>query len=205
MLRNYIGNGAWEFVSSKTIPVHNEYLSSLKITLHLRRYSLFFVVNVFIPILTLSMLNIVAIFIPPESGEKLSYCIMLLLALAVYLSTVSDYLPKHSNKIASLCFFLLLTTMMSAFICACAVLSLNLYHWNAANSPPQWLRGLVYYLSCRYVLYKVRRPNPLCNGGRRDIGPDEETPSLKSNAYYNVTWKDAGRFVDHVCFFVSLV
>ena len=201
-MANYQDNGAWELVSSRITHAENYTISLLTIAFELRRYSRFSIVNVFIPIVTLAVLNTLAFFIPAESGEKLSYCITVLLALAVYLSTFSDYLPTNSNKMACLCFFLLFKVMMSTFICACTVFSLLFYHKTEPLLPPQWLCGVILLLSCR----KVVKVNDVSSGtGETDAESDYKTETSKSASQYKLTWQDVSLFVDRVCFFVSFV
>ena len=123
---NFESNGAWELLSAQVI-VNND-LSGLQIPvlafrLQLRRYPLYSVINFLLPVLTLVVLNMFSFLIPPSSGEKLSYCITVLLALSVFLTLVSGNLPKNSNKMASLCIFLMFSLMISTLICACSVIS----------------------------------------------------------------------------------
>ena len=204
-LSSYQDNGAWDLMSTRIVHTENPTISLLIVSLELRRYSMFSVVNVFIPIMTLTVLNTLSFFIPHESGEKLTYCITVLLAFAVYLSTVSDYLPTNSNKIASLCYFLLFKLMISAIICACTVLSLHLYHKNESKLPPQWLCRLVFRMSFRKVS-RVRQVNDIVCV---DLGTVTESrrkeSSLRPYSHLYVTWRKVSQIIDHICFFVSLL
>ena len=210
VLSSFQDNGAWELVSSKTVDSESLTIPPTAIfSLQLRRYSLYFVVNIFIPILTLIVLNILGFLIPSSSGEKLSYCITVLLALAVFLSIVSDYLPKNSKNMASLCVFLMFILLMSAVICACSVLSVYLYHKTENSSPPLWLRKCVYKLSCMRRVRKLEEDivslkefsgETLANVNRR-----KKNKPYEELAYNNITWQAISKFVNTVSFFITII
>ncbi|XP_046579517.1 neuronal acetylcholine receptor subunit alpha-5-like [Haliotis rubra] len=61
--------------------------------------------------------------VPPESGEKMSLCVSVLLAYAVYLTSINSFLPSVSDHVALYsiylnCMFVLkaLTVVASAFV-----------------------------------------------------------------------------------------
>lgn len=59
----------------------------------LKRKPLFYVVNVIFPSTILMIMDTIGFFIPPESGERISFKITLLLGYSVFLVIASETLP----------------------------------------------------------------------------------------------------------------
>lgn len=59
----------------------------------IRRRPLFYTVNLLLPSVFLMVMDIVGFFLPPDSGERVSFKITLLLGYSVFLIIVSDTLP----------------------------------------------------------------------------------------------------------------
>ena len=133
-IRYYFGSGAWELESTKAT-MEGTIIPTVLFTINIRRFPEFAVVNVLVPVLTLTVLNLFAFLIPPESGEKLSYCITVFLAFAVFLTIIADHLPGNSNNMALLCYFLMFVLLLSTFICVSAVIRhFSLLNVNAAGA-----------------------------------------------------------------------
>lgn len=59
----------------------------------IRRRPLFYTVNLLLPSVFLMLMDIVGFYLPPDSGERVSFKITLLLGYSVFLIIVSDTLP----------------------------------------------------------------------------------------------------------------
>lgn len=59
----------------------------------IRRRPLFYAVNLLMPSIFLMVMDIVGFYLPPDSGERVSFKITLLLGYSVFLIIVSDTLP----------------------------------------------------------------------------------------------------------------
>lgn len=59
----------------------------------IRRRPLFYAVNLLLPSVFLMVMDIVGFYLPPDSGERVSFKITLLLGYSVFLIIVSDTLP----------------------------------------------------------------------------------------------------------------
>lgn len=62
----------------------------------IRRRPLFYAVNLLLPSVFLMLMDIVGFYLPPDSGERVSFKITLLLGYSVFLIIVSDTLPATS-------------------------------------------------------------------------------------------------------------
>jgi hypothetical protein len=144
----YQENSIWSIKKSKvSISVVGEG-SQLDLILHLNRKPSFVIINMVLPILFLSLLNVLVFLLIPESGERVSYCITVLLAIAVFMTIVSDMLPRSSEPVPVISIKLMIDMIISSFIVFTAILNLNLYHRDESIPIPQWLKSLYIMLSC---------------------------------------------------------
>ncbi|XP_071114294.1 neuronal acetylcholine receptor subunit alpha-3-like [Haliotis cracherodii] len=101
--RSFTANGEWILPSSRAYARENRFndisLSFFNVEIDLERRPTFFVLNVLLPVVALSFLNMFVFALPCDSGEKVSYAITCLLSLTVFMSIVSGLLPKTSDNI----------------------------------------------------------------------------------------------------------
>ncbi|XP_045177274.2 acetylcholine receptor subunit beta-type unc-29-like [Mercenaria mercenaria] len=142
----YTESGTWELKGSD-IQVSDE-KSSVLFRIHIARKPLFVLVNVVVPIIAMTFLNAVIFVIPADSGERISYSITVLLAIAVFLTLVGENLPKTSNPMPVFSFYLLAVLMISMVITFANIFSLRLYHHD--NTGP--VKG-VFAKSTKYLLH----------------------------------------------------
>jgi len=71
-------------------------------TIHMKRRSLFYVINLISPCLLIYAVSFLGFFLPVESGEKVNLEITILLALVVFLLIVGETLPPTPDVIPML-------------------------------------------------------------------------------------------------------
>ena len=64
--------------------------------MHLKRKPLFYVLNIILPCVMLSILQLMVFLVPPSAGEKVSLGVTVLLSFTVFLLMVSDNMPQTS-------------------------------------------------------------------------------------------------------------
>jgi hypothetical protein len=121
-------HGTWELVDKTLNTFLSSYTSSINIDIKMKRRPLFAVINIVLPMIFLTILNLLVFVLPVESGERVSYSITVLLAIAVFLTLVNDNLPKTSKPIAMLSYFLLADLVLSSLICFFVILGLSFDH-----------------------------------------------------------------------------
>lgn len=215
-LSNFHANGAWKLMSTSATLSDTPSISRVSYIFELRRYARYSVVNVIVPILTLTVLNILAVFIPVASGERLSYCMTVLLALAVFLSFVSEHLPNNSNNMAKLCLLLICILIMSTILCIGSVLSVYLYCQPEENNPPAWMLRMLVLLFRRESSKNGSQSEVLdvCNNHaskqtpsndeHKEALPDKKSSSTKDQSETGFTWKDASKCVDRIFCYVAI-
>ena len=68
-------------------------------TIHMRRGSLFYIVNLIAPCFLIFLISFLGFFLPVESGEKVNLEITILLALVVFLLMVGETMPPTPDAI----------------------------------------------------------------------------------------------------------
>ncbi|XP_046560419.1 neuronal acetylcholine receptor subunit alpha-3-like [Haliotis rubra] len=106
----YTENGEWSLTASRAYTTERTFVDStfsfLYVDIDLERRPMFFVFNVILPVVVLSFLNIFVFSLPCDCGEKVSYAITCLLSLTVFMSIVSELLPKSSDNIPMVTLYL---------------------------------------------------------------------------------------------------
>ena len=84
------------------ITVHNASMKRylwLVFQINMKRNYQFYVNHMIFPFTILSCLTLFVFWLPPDSGEKITLTITILLALTVFLQLISDYTPKASSNL----------------------------------------------------------------------------------------------------------
>ena len=161
----YSEHGMWTMRDSQTGTFPEASLASFGF--HVERKPLFVVINILSPIIFLSFMNVLLFMIPIESGERISFCITVLLAIAVFLTLVGDNLPKTSNPMSILSYYLLSVLILSVCITLLNILSLRLFHADDKDEVGAFWKGLTHFIRCRCCgrsRARNKRPIQFTNG-----------------------------------------
>jgi len=181
--------------------------------LKLQRQSMFYVLSIILPLTGLFLINTLVFVLPQESGERISYSITITLALAVFLTVVSNEMPKSSDPMSLMCIFILLGVVNSLLIMIIATLNMRWYYKTDETSPGAWLKVLV-RISKGQFRNKVHDSQVLASknivhvkshdtkGGHNmpDFMNSRETNEATENKEIN--WKDVTHAVDVIFFWV---
>ncbi|GFO45630.1 neuronal acetylcholine receptor subunit alpha-3 [Plakobranchus ocellatus] len=125
-------NGQWEIIGHRlTTPtkyVRGQNMSSILISFQLKRKPVFLVISIILPIVFLSLLNLLVFLIPVDSGEKISYGITVLLALTVFLSTMSGMLPRSSESMPLIITYIFILMVISVLTVVASIIIVRLHH-----------------------------------------------------------------------------
>ncbi|XP_067660536.1 neuronal acetylcholine receptor subunit beta-3-like [Haliotis asinina] len=160
----YIENGEWEILSSKVAEDRFAYLTSpeevypeVAVTIHIRRKSTYYFINILIPCLMMSCMVLMVFYLPPDSGEKVSLGVTVLLAFSVFQLMIAEDMPTSSSAMPILEVYLLCFMSASTFSVIISVLVLNLHHRTEYTQPPVWLRRLVLDFLGHWLCMGTRR------------------------------------------------
>ncbi|XP_071092612.1 neuronal acetylcholine receptor subunit beta-3-like [Haliotis cracherodii] len=196
-LYNYRENGEWELIKAYMHPwtkfTGADYISMVYVTFIIRRRPAFFILNVILPVLLLSLLNVLVFLLPAESGERVSYAVTVLLALAVFLSFISETMPKTAESVSMLSVYLTIMLIASAASVAGSIWTLVFYHRDRKRQIPRWLT--------RFIRRRRRQTAPT-SGVDSQQREDDLFPEGKQN---ETTWVDVSRHVDKIFFSICML
>uniref|UniRef100_K1QL92 Neuronal acetylcholine receptor subunit alpha-6 n=1 Tax=Magallana gigas TaxID=29159 RepID=K1QL92_MAGGI len=121
----FIEHDTWEIVHQRVETVSDLFLTYVSVDITMKRHPGFAVINVVLPLIFFGLMNIFVFILPTESGERLSYCVTVLLAIAVFLTIVEQNLPPTSDPISILSYYVLANLGMSCFICFVVIIGLD--------------------------------------------------------------------------------
>ena len=86
---------------SKPIDSNNNIKSYPNVTYYIviKRRPLFYVFNMIMPSVLITIVGFLGFFIPPDSGEKVSMGVTTLLSMTVFLMVVTDSMPPNSDSV----------------------------------------------------------------------------------------------------------
>jgi nicotinic acetylcholine receptor len=102
-LTEFVSNGEWELVGVKSVRNELYYtccpepFPDVTFTLHIRRRTLYYTYNVLIPCIMLSILTLLGFWMRPDSGEKVTLGLTVLLAFSVFMLLIAENMPATSN------------------------------------------------------------------------------------------------------------
>ena len=132
-------HGTWDVIGTSMKLGTEGGISNVRYYFRLERRPQYLIINVIMPILFLNLLNVLVFLLPAESGERVSYSITVLLSIAVFMTIVSDTLPRISEPMPLISYALLGSLFLSSFITVVTVLNLRLFYKKEDDRVPIWL------------------------------------------------------------------
>lgn len=102
-LENYVYSGEWELLDITVIrnevryPCCNEPYPDVTFYIVMRRRTLYYLFNIIFPCLWLTVLSLLGFWLPPDSGEKITLGITVLLAFSVFMLLIAESMPATSE------------------------------------------------------------------------------------------------------------
>ena len=148
------------------VPAHykKEYFSGLQnpypditFKIRLRRKTLFYTVNLIIPIVGNAFLTLLVFFLPSDSGEKVTLSISVLVSLTVFFLLLAEIIPPTSLAVPLLGKYLLFTMILITLSICCTVGILNIHFRSLSTHIMQpWVRRFFIEILPKYLL--MHRP-----------------------------------------------
>lgn len=187
----------------------------------LKRNPVYFILNVFLPIVLLSLMNNCVFLLPVQSGEKASFVITVFLALAVFLTIVSGNLPENSDNTSILNVYVFMGTLLSVVIAIVTIIQIRLYHRNPNTPVPYYLIKLTKVFTSSNQNKSTAEVEPVSSDNPRngkskrksiiDIRAtidENDIPRIRYNSFLDKSeesWPLVVRTLDNVFFFIFLL
>ncbi|XP_049713455.1 5-hydroxytryptamine receptor 3A isoform X2 [Elephas maximus indicus] len=145
----FMNQGEWELLGVLTqfqkfsIEASN-YYAEMKFYVVIRRRPLFYAVSLILPSIFLMVMDIAGFYLPPDSGERVSFKITLLLGYSVFLIIVSDTLPATAIGTPLIGVYFVVCMALLVISLAETILIVRVVHKQDLQQPvPTWLRRFV--------------------------------------------------------------
>uniref|UniRef100_A0A1I8GTY3 Nicotinic acetylcholine receptor alpha 8 subunit n=1 Tax=Macrostomum lignano TaxID=282301 RepID=A0A1I8GTY3_9PLAT len=127
----------------KVYPCCPEPYPDITFAIILRRKTLFYTVNLIIPCVAISFLTVMVFYLPSDSGEKITLCISILLALTVFFLLLAETIPPTSLVVPLIGKYLLFTMILVTLSIIVTVIVLNVhFRGPATHRMAPWVRRL---------------------------------------------------------------
>lgn len=164
-LRDFYISTEWDVMAvpgvrnEKFYPCCEEPYPDIHFYIHLRRKTLFYVVNLIIPCVGISFLSVLVFYLPSDSGEKVSLSISILLSLTVFFLLLAEIIPPTSLSVPLLGKYLLFTMILVTLsvVVTIGVLNVN-FRTPATHKMAPWVRTAFIDFLPRYLF--IQRPDP---------------------------------------------
>ncbi|XP_071440716.1 neuronal acetylcholine receptor subunit alpha-7-like isoform X2 [Hetaerina americana] len=123
-LSDFITNGEWHLLgmpgkkNTITYQCCPEPYVDVTFTIQIRRRTLYYFFNLIVPCVLISSMALLGFTLPPDSGEKLTLGVTILLSLTVFLNLVAETLPQVSDAIPLLGVTILLSLTVFSLLVA---------------------------------------------------------------------------------------
>ncbi|XP_029924656.1 5-hydroxytryptamine receptor 3A [Myripristis murdjan] len=163
----FMNQGEWELLhvlsKYKSFSLDDDdYYAEMKFHVVIRRRPLFYTVNLLLPSIFLMVMDIVGFYLPPDSGERVSFKVTLLLGYSVFLIIVSDTLPATAIGTPLIGVYFVVCMALLVISLTETVLIVRLVHKQDMQPPvPHWVKHLV--LERAPVLFCIHKKHRLCS------------------------------------------
>ncbi|XP_050402294.1 neuronal acetylcholine receptor subunit alpha-10 isoform X1 [Patella vulgata] len=170
-LSNFVSNGEWDLLSVKAerhvvkYPCCPEPFPDVTFSIHLRRRTLYYMYNVIVPCIMLSVLTLLVFWMSPDSGEKVTLGLTVLLAFSVFMLLIAENMPATSSFVPLIGIYLTTIMALTSMSVILAVVVSNISNsGHREKALPPFIRAVVILLS-KVCCIKLRFVNrAVCDG-----------------------------------------
>ncbi|CAH0562455.1 unnamed protein product [Brassicogethes aeneus] len=163
-ISSFITNGEWDLlgVPGKRNEIYYnccpEPYIDITFVIIIRRRTLYYFFNLIVPCVLIASMAVLGFTLPPDSGEKLSLGVTILLSLTVFLNMVAETMPATSDAVPLLGTYFNCIMFMVASSVVSTILILNYHHRNAdTHEMSNWIKT-IFLIWLPWILRMHRPP-----------------------------------------------
>lgn len=156
-------NGEYELISAKAVRnvllyncCPNPYID-LTYTIKIKRRPLFYMNNLILPCIVLALLTSVSFMFPPETGERISLVITVLLGMTVFMIVFTEAIPATSEVTPLIGKYFAAVLFEVALCLVATCVPLRLQHLQPGTEMPHWARVVIFNYLGRLLCYQCTK------------------------------------------------
>ncbi|GMT17017.1 hypothetical protein PFISCL1PPCAC_8314 [Pristionchus fissidentatus] len=139
-ISTYVKNGQWHLVSAPSTREETVYTCCpevypfVRFYVHLRRRTLYYIFNVIIPSIIITLMTLLTFILPPhDMSEKIGHQTTVVLSVSFFLTVVSEMVPRTSESVPLLAIFFCTVTCIVSSSASFTILVLNMRYRQPGN------------------------------------------------------------------------
>lgn len=167
-ITNYVPSSEWallQYSPERSLETFSccpdEPVPFMKYFIVIKRRPLFYLFNMVMPCILITIVALLGFYMPPESGEKVSMGITTLLSVVVFLMIVAESMPPTSDVVPLIALYYGVTIAIVSSATAMTVLTLNIHHKGARGiEVPQLVKRIFFQIIAKILFIKLDLPSP---------------------------------------------
>ncbi|XP_021374467.1 neuronal acetylcholine receptor subunit alpha-10-like [Mizuhopecten yessoensis] len=154
----YDENEEWDLEGSTVTTYNSSNKPFRRYVLNLKRRPVFFIVNMISPLVLVGLLNSLVFVLPADAGERIGFAVNVFLTFAVFLTILAENLPKTSQPLATLSYYLSSMLAMSSMSTLVTIFTLRIHDKDEESTVPFYVAALVATMTFRICKEKYKNP-----------------------------------------------
>lgn len=165
-ISNYVPSSEWallEYKPRRSLETFSccpdEPVPFMKYYIVIKRRPLFYLFNMVMPCILITLVALLGFYMPPESGEKVSMGITTLLSIVVFLMIVAESMPPTSDVVPLIGLYYGVTIAIVSSATAMTVLTLNIHHKGSRGIElPYQVKRIFFGIVAKLLFIKLDLP-----------------------------------------------
>ncbi|XP_045170379.1 neuronal acetylcholine receptor subunit alpha-10-like [Mercenaria mercenaria] len=165
-ISNYIPNSEWDLIKlyvERNVVYYSccvEPYPDITYSIYIKRRPLFYIFNMFLPCILITLVALLGFYIPSDSGEKVTMGITTLLSMTVFMMLVAENMPPTSNVLPLIGIYYGFTIFIVSTATGMTVMTLNIHHkGHRGHHVPQFLKTICFGVFSKLFCMQMEIPH----------------------------------------------